>query len=220
MGRMGRWATLCVLSICLAGALAGAQSQSAPTPTAFEVATIKENKSGDSRWVYRMNPGGRFAATSVSLVNLLSIAFSNPYPLSGFLAVNGPDWIRTARFDVVAKANGNPAQERFPAMVRALIEERFHLQLPRETRDRDVFALVMARSDKTSCGDQNYPGKLTSASITMPVLARLLMVWDQDRREIRDETGLTGSFEATLLWTPDRVAPPAIGRKGRLPISD
>lgn len=52
----------------------------------------------------------------------------------------------------------------------------------------------------------------------MPVLARLLMVWVEGNREVRDETGLTGSFEVTLTWTPDRIsrqpldASPDIGR--------
>jgi uncharacterized protein (TIGR03435 family) len=46
----------------------------------------------------------------------------------------------------------------------------------------------------------------------------LLMLWVEGRREVRDETGLTGSFEVTLNWTPDRFpqqpldAPPEIGR--------
>jgi len=220
-------ATLCISTVCVVYAVVGARSQSPDAhPTSFEVATIKENKSGDPKWVYRIQPGGRFSATRVSLVNLISIAYSNPFPLPGFLIVNGPDWIRTARFDVVAKADGSPAQELFPAMVRTLIEERFQLQAHRETRERSVLALVMARSDRRlgpslrrttldcsvsappdECSDRNYPGRLTSPSVTMPVLARLLMVWDQDRRETHDETGLTGSYEATLVWTPDRLAP-------------
>jgi uncharacterized protein (TIGR03435 family) len=227
---MGGTVTLGAICLCFAHALAA--------PAAFEVATIKENRSGDPRWTYQMQPGGRFTAKSVSLANLISIAYGNPYPLPASLIVNGPDWMRTTRFDVVAKADGNPAQELLPAMVRALIEERFQLRAHREARERNVLALVLARRDKSlgpslrpttldcsikrdkppsapgaapdsspQCSDRNFPGSLISQSLTMPVLARLLMVWDESRREVRDETGLQGSFEVALLWTPDRVAP-------------
>jgi uncharacterized protein (TIGR03435 family) len=45
-----------------------------------------------------------------------------------------------------------------------------------------------------------------SPSITMPVLARLLMLWT-DGAEVRDETNLPGAFQVALRWTPDHVDP-------------
>jgi uncharacterized protein (TIGR03435 family) len=208
------------------------QTAEAKAP-AFEVASIKENRSGETRWIYGMQPGGRFRATSVSLVNLISIAYGNPSPLSSSLVIGGPDWIRTKRFDLAAKADANPAKDQFPLMVRALLEERFKLRVHSEMRERETFALVRARSDgqlgprlrrtdldctftgdrppgaaePSRCIDKNYQGKVTSTSMTMPVLARFLTIWVGDRREVRDKTGLTGSFEVTLEWTPDRVSP-------------
>jgi uncharacterized protein (TIGR03435 family) len=209
----------------------------------FEVASIKENKSGETRWTYDMRPGGRFKATSVSLVNLISIAYGNPSPLPGFLVVGGPDWIRTKRFDLVAKADGNPAKDHFPLMLRALLAERFDLHLRSEMRERETFALVMARIDgrlgprlrrtdldctfkgdrppaaaepASRCSDRNYQGKVTSTSMTMPVLARFLMMWVEDRRDVLDKTGLTGSFEVTLEWTPNRVAPVPLDAPGEV----
>jgi uncharacterized protein (TIGR03435 family) len=243
---------LAIAGIGVGGAVITLRAQAPTTdnkPPAFEVASIKKNTSGDTRWNYEMQPGGRFRATRVSLANLISIAYGTPFPLPGFLVVGGPNWITTDRFDVLGKAEGNPTHDTFPLMLRPLLAERFQLRVHHETRERDIVALVMAKSDRrlgphlrrtdldctfkgdtppapvtpaspaaSPCIDRNYPGQLTSSSITMPVLARLLMLWVEGRREVRDETGLTGSFEVTLNWTPDRVpqqpldAPPEIGR--------
>jgi uncharacterized protein (TIGR03435 family) len=218
-------------------------------PPSFEVASIEKNNSGDTRWNYEMLPGGRFRATRVSLANLISIAYGTPFPLPGFLVVGGPDWIRADRFDVLGKVEGNPTQDQFPLMLQPLLAERFKLRVHHETREWDIFALVMAKNDgrlgpqlrrtdldcafkgdappapvtpassvASPCIDKNYPGQLTSPSLTMPVLARYLMFSVEGRREVRDETGLTGSFEVRLNWTPDRVqqqpldAPSEIGR--------
>ncbi len=222
---------------------------SASVSPSFEVASIKPNNSGDTRWNYEMQPGGRFRATGVSLANLISIAYGAPFPLSGSLVLGGPDWMKADRFDVLGKAEGNPTQDQFPLMLRPLLADRFKLRVHRETRERDIFALVMANGDRrlgprlrrtdldctfqgatppapvtpattvaSPCIDRNDPGQLTSPSITMPMLARLLRLWVEGFREVRDETGLTGSFEVALNWTPDLIgrqpadAPLEIGR--------
>lgn len=114
----------------------------------FEVASIKKNNSGDTRWVYQMDPGGRFRVTRASLANLISIAYGTSSPLPGFQVLGGPNWIRTDRFDVVAKGDGNPTKDDFPLMLRSLLAERFNLRVHHEARERDVFALVTARSDR------------------------------------------------------------------------
>jgi len=145
-----RWATIASSAFLLAAVSAiRLHGQDVdPKGAAFEVASIKENKSGETRWIYDLQPGGRFKATSASLVNLISIAYGNPSPLSGFQVVGGPDWIRTKRFDLVAKADGNPAKDRFPLMLRTLLAERFNLRVRSEMRERETFDLVMARIDR------------------------------------------------------------------------
>ena len=117
---------------------------------AFEVASVKPNKSGDGRIFFQMQPGGRFTATNVPLRELIRFA----YGIQTFQLVGGPDWIGSERFDIVAKAEGDlppsplggspgPMQ----MMVRTLLVERFKLAVHNETRDLPVYALVMARAD-------------------------------------------------------------------------
>src|ERR1700676_1371239 len=71
---------------------------------AFEVASVKPNKSGDGRIFFQMQPGGRFTATNVPLRELIRVA----YGIQNFQLVGGPDWIGSDRFDIVAKAEGDP----------------------------------------------------------------------------------------------------------------
>src|SRR3979490_1344093 len=71
---------------------------------AFEVASVKPNKSGDGRIFFQMQPGGRFTATNVPVRELIRRA----YGIQNFQLVGGPDWIGSERFDIVAKAEGDP----------------------------------------------------------------------------------------------------------------
>ena len=76
----------------------------------------------------QLQPGGRFTAINVSLRELIRVGF-------GLQAsqIDGPDWIRTERFDVIGKAENEPAalatgpSPRILAMVRSLLAERFEL---------------------------------------------------------------------------------------------
>jgi bla regulator protein BlaR1 len=117
---------------------------------AFEVASVKPNKSGDGRIFFQMQPGGRFTATNVPVRELIRMA----YGIQNFQLVGGPDWIGSERFDIVAKAESDPPPSPpggppgpMLMMVRALLVERFKLAVHNETKDLPIYALVMARAD-------------------------------------------------------------------------
>jgi uncharacterized protein (TIGR03435 family) len=125
----------------------------------FEVASVKTNTSGDQRVMIQTPPGGRFTATNVPLRNLIVLA----YRLQNFQLIGGPDWIRSERFDIVAKAEGNlppftPSGPPEPllGMVRTLLAERFKLVVHHETRELPIYALVVARTDG-KLGPQLHP---------------------------------------------------------------
>src|SRR5580765_9003895 len=107
--------------VILAGVVLSAQS----TDLAFEVASVKPNKSGSNRVNFTPQPGGRFTATNVSVMDLVAVAYgaSAPFPRSSILGA--PSWASRDRFDIVAKAAGNPSQDEFALMLRTLIAERF-----------------------------------------------------------------------------------------------
>jgi uncharacterized protein (TIGR03435 family) len=111
---------------------------------AFEAASITPNRSGSPLLRMVPQPGGRFAATNVTL----GILIRNAYQMPPFRMSGGPDWIESDRFDVAAKAEGNPPQEQIRLMLQRLLAERFALRVHNETRQQPVFELIVARRDR------------------------------------------------------------------------
>lgn len=139
-----------VLTLALASVLV-VVSLTAQVP-AFEAASVKRNNDGGPFSLF-FQPGGRFRAINVTAKMLIASAYGTPQPLSDFQIAGGPKWLETERFDVIAKAPGDPAAGPNgppPAMfemLRTLLAERFHLKTHDEMRDIPVFALVLARAD-------------------------------------------------------------------------
>jgi uncharacterized protein (TIGR03435 family) len=135
-----------ILGCCLLGAVAVVAAQQ--PPTTFEVATVKANKAGDTNGMLRRLPGGRMTATNMPLRQMITYA----YQLAQYQLVGGPGWITTDRFDIVAKMDGDPAPvapgaglDPMQRAMQALLEDRFKLKVRRETREMDIYALVMAK---------------------------------------------------------------------------
>ena len=138
--------------LCLSGAVSVvvAQDTASTTPPTFEVATVNANKSGDTNGMLRRLPGGRMTATNMPVRPMITFAYS----LAQYQLVGGPGWLATDRYDVVAKMEGNPDPVFVPGAstpdpmqlaLRNLLEDRFKLKVHRETREMDIYALVMAK---------------------------------------------------------------------------
>ena len=124
----------------------GAMSQAPAPGPAFEVASVKPNKSGEVGGSFGVRPGGQVVVTNNTLRNIVR----NAYQLQNFQIVGGPEWFDTERFDITAKAvDSNPTQQEFQSMVQRLLADRFKLVVHRETRQSPIYALVLARSDGT-----------------------------------------------------------------------
>jgi bla regulator protein BlaR1 len=195
------------------GSLAHAQL-AAP---AFDVATIKPNKSGEQGGTSKFE-GSSYIGVNVPLMRVIRLAYS---PIQEF--TGGPGWIESERYDIVAKAEGTPTRPQLQLMLRSLLADRFQVVVHKETREKPAFALVLARPDgklgptlrksevdcspanrdkapKAACGFRAGPGLITSRSATMEMLASELIMTG---RLVVDRTGLTGTYELDLRWTPD-----------------
>ena len=138
--------------VCIVGVL----SAQTPESLAFEVASIKYNKSGSDRSSSFVQPGGRYMATNVTLRMLLRSA----YGVHDVQITGGPRWISSDRFDIVAKVEGNPPtavfRDRARLMLRTLLADRFKLTLHHEIRQLPIYALVIA-SREGKLGPQLRP---------------------------------------------------------------
>jgi uncharacterized protein (TIGR03435 family) len=136
-----------MLGVCVAAGAALVTAQESTT-SSFEVATIKANKSGELRQFIQRQPGGRVTVTNMPVRALITFA----YQLAQFQLVGGPAWITNDRFDVIAKLEGNPefgppgsGLDPIQRAMQTLLADRFQLKLHRESRDLDIYALVMAK---------------------------------------------------------------------------
>lgn len=87
-------------------------------------------------------------STTVSLRNAsLSFAIQWAYDVR-FYQVAGPEWLKEARYDIQAKPPRVASESDLRLMMRALLAERFQLQLHKEQRPRPVYSLVVRGTPK------------------------------------------------------------------------
>ena len=109
--------------------------------SSFEVASIKP-RTGDPAFSVSSSPD-RFIDPDATLSSLIQYA----YDVREFQVAGGPDWIRSDRFDVSAKAPAVVSDQQTRLMMRQLLVERFGLKTHTESREMPVYALVTARTD-------------------------------------------------------------------------
>ena len=112
----------------------------AQTP-AFEVASIKPAAPDSTRMNIRRDPGGGIVLSNADLQTLVSMA----YNIQSFQLSGGPSWLRSRRFDVVAKAPIGAIKGQTWVMLQTLLGDRFQLVIHRETRELPIFELVAAK---------------------------------------------------------------------------
>jgi uncharacterized protein (TIGR03435 family) len=110
---------------------------------AFEVASIKPSLSPREAIAAGKNTGARIEGSRVDIgLASLTALIKTAYQVETW-QISGPDWMATERFDIAAKMPEGATKEQFPAMLRTLLADRFHLVVRRETREQTVYALVV-----------------------------------------------------------------------------
>jgi uncharacterized protein (TIGR03435 family) len=182
-----------------------------PAP-AFEVATVKPNHVGGP-FNFGFEPGGRFVAENVTLGFVLEHA----YGVKDFQVSGGPAWIGSEHYNIEAKPEvPEERQAQRWLMVQSLLADRFKLAVHHETKELPVYALVVAKSGPRFHETAALPGppgapppkhgmRMGRGDLTVngygldrlaDALSRLLS------RVVLDQTGLKGTYDFTLKWTP------------------
>jgi uncharacterized protein (TIGR03435 family) len=113
---------------------------------AFEITSVKANRTGDRSSRFQLLPGGRFVATNTTVRALLQSAYR--FDFLPFQVIGGPSWLDSERFDVEGRAAAStPSPADVDAMVRSLLVTRFRLVYSRETREMPIYHLTRARAD-------------------------------------------------------------------------
>jgi uncharacterized protein (TIGR03435 family) len=139
-----------LVAFAIAAPFPGRQSVSGTANTTFETVSVKPNTSGDTGpGSARLQPGGGFVATNVTLRELVRFAYQRHLfdrrDVSG-----GPAWVDSERFDVVAKGarehivdpDGSFTQTW--SALRTVLAERFKLGVREQNENRQAYVLMMA----------------------------------------------------------------------------
>jgi uncharacterized protein (TIGR03435 family) len=196
-------------SLIMCTAMTMAQTPTAPQQ--FDVVSIKPNTAIDNRFAYYSLPGGTLSATGVTLKFLMMEA----YDVKAFQISGGPGWLDTARWDIEGKVDGvqgRLSSAQHGTMVRALLGDRFHLKIRRETREMAVFVLTVGKEGSKlipHTGDPPTPGqrnRLGFGTMSVKQFGMPLLVSHLERElwsKVIDRTGLTGEYDFTLTWRPE-----------------
>jgi uncharacterized protein (TIGR03435 family) len=181
---------------------------------AFEVTSVKANTSGTLPVGAGRFSNGEFRTANIPLRLLMRQAFQR---MQNDDLVGGPSWLDTDRWDIAAKAD-SPSADMLP-MIRTLLADRFKLITHHETRDRPIYALVIARRDgqlgpslRPSAGPSDFrdvAGAFTAHAVPIKTLADVLALPAQ--RTVIDRTGLTGTYDVDLHWAPLFAGRAAVG---------
>jgi uncharacterized protein (TIGR03435 family) len=225
---------IALLGCVIAGALAPRVIAFAQTRPAFEVASVKPTHPNVITEVDLVASGGRLTATNLSLQMLIASAYGlEVYQVSG-----GPNWVRTDRFDITAKAAEDLGQDQslitalgrremprtMALMLQSLLAGRFHLQVRHETKAGTTYALIAAKNGPhlQETKDHTQPPylglhqgsqgiqwfELRGRRASMPLLAERLGRFTL-HAPVVDQTGITGEFDFKIEYSPGDPQPDA-----------
>jgi uncharacterized protein (TIGR03435 family) len=130
-----------MLVAAAANAAAFCQSQQSVARPEFEVASIRPHASADNR-AYVQALQGRLVMANFSLKQLILFAYD--VPNNQVLGVQA--WMDSNHFDIQATTESNATVKQVEGpMLQALLEERFHLKVHRETMERPVYELTVEK---------------------------------------------------------------------------
>jgi uncharacterized protein (TIGR03435 family) len=205
-------------------------------PKAFEVASIKLNKSNQRGSV---NPSsGRLVITAMTVKSVIQWA----YGVQFFELVNVDSPVLNESVDIEAKTQrpvGSVLE--MQQMLQTLLADRFKLAVHREMRDMNALALVLARNDgklgpkmkktQTQCDGLRtsvIPNDVAPCGFAPSGVGRIVGIGldmkgiigtlaPSQGMSIVDQTGLDGRYDIDVTYTPTPFSATALAQRGGTP---
>jgi uncharacterized protein (TIGR03435 family) len=169
-------ALIAVALIAPGAACAQAQPapQSTPASPVFDAASVRQSPAPDMQKMVadlqmgkRPNSvrieGTRATFTYESLKELIAYAYkARAYEISG------PDWMVTDRFDIAARLPDGATKDDVPAMLLALLEDRFKLTAHRAMQEQPVLGLVLTKEGAKLKSSTEVPTPLDETAPLKP----------------------------------------------------
>jgi len=205
--------TRMMLSLLLLQPLLIAAQNSSAT---FEVASVKPSPT--NRYVPAAVDPQRFriVTTLSDAILWANDIFDHNYKISG-----GPPWAHRDYYQIEGKAHAPATTKELRAMLQTLLADRFKLRLHRESREMQVYALVVGNSgtklqtSMEACGVPSGselqqdgcigvgPGEFFARYATMDSIAATLS--NMVDRPVVDQTGLADRYDFRMKFDPSSV---------------
>ena len=168
-------AALVVGLLALSGTVASAQAAPSPAPLdyagplpKFEVSSVRRAPAVPPPvTMLRLGPtgGDRYIVDQAPLRSIIRLV----YHLRDHQIAGDPAWVRTDRFSIMAKAEGDVPVDRLELMMRSLLADRFKLRTHVEIRQFATYVLERAAPDQP-LGIGVRPIDCTPAAPSRPVV--------------------------------------------------
>jgi uncharacterized protein (TIGR03435 family) len=199
-----------------------------PPPMEFDVAVVKLSPP-DAQPRTRLLPGGRIEGDGITMRQIMQLAWDIT---TDELLASAPSWFNETKFSILAQTSTavsgvgqdtNVDIDDLKAMLRQLITERFQMKSHYENRPVTAYTLLAGQPKMTKADPANRtgfregpaPGQRDQRN---PILSRMVTVRNMSmpqfaedlqriaggyvRVPIEDQTGLEGSYDFTLTFTP------------------
>jgi uncharacterized protein (TIGR03435 family) len=183
----------------------------------FEAASVTVSKAVDDKSSGSFLPAGEFVSRNTDLKSLIVLAYHVPPD-----RVSGqPAWMETARYDVSAKAAPQTKLADLRVMLQHLLTDRFKLEVHREEKVVSGYALTVSgqgskqgsklkpsEDGQMNCGPKPSKNGLLHFecshvdTASIPDVLVGVSAGYLAETTVVDETGLKGSWEFTMEWTP------------------
>ena len=207
----------------LAALIIPLQAQDKPTRLTFEVSSVKPSQPGGRGGGIKALPGGQeYTAQGVPVMLIISLMYKVPMrQITG-----GPDWIRTDRWDIEAKADHSYNLDDLHVMFQNLLADEFKLKFHKETKEGPVYALMVDKSGskvKVNESLQDFkipisggPDGVVGRRVPMPYFCWWLgQILQRDERPVVNKTGFEGNYDFMLSFAPE--LPPNASRENLPP---
>ncbi len=196
----------------------------------YDVASVKQHSSGE-RISRIMNKPDGFSCSNISLKTLVA----NAYGIRQDLISGGANWVGSTGFDVEAKVADSdvdafkklsPRQRN--RLLQPLLADRFKLKVHSETKVLPMYDMVVPKSGpklkpaapievsaeagkdpeaaKHHGGMSMGPGMFKGENLSIAAIANQFSYIVH--YTVVDKTGLTGTYDVDLKWTPDDAVTP------------
>ncbi|HWG18235.1 MAG TPA: TIGR03435 family protein [Acidobacteriaceae bacterium] len=208
MTTVARWVLLAGFAVVCCSLAVG---QANPSPLTYDVVSVRPSDPNvEPTGINPLPNGVGYNGFGVTVREMLCVM----YRLPERQIIGGPDWVDSAKFDVLVRANHRYSIDELHMMFQNMLADRFKLRSHIQIKQGPIYALTVAKSGlkmtpveegfvRNSPIQTESEDVFTADRVPMNYLCFWLSIkLEEDHRPVVDLTGLTGHYDFRLSFRP------------------